>query len=223
MRSCPNWRCSKKLSTACRIGLLLYERLNCLRGVQNVLLDVYTNEDELRTLCDAIFAYDMDMIRQWAKLGVDGLFMTEDWGTQNSLIVSPEMWRRIFKPYYAAMIAEAHKLGLDVILHSCGNVMEIVGDFIDMGLDVLDPIQPTAMDIAAVAREFGGHISFCGAIDAREMSSAYSPGQVKDMVRGTIDTMARPFGGGLIVSPDNVLTPELPLENIEAMVEACHE
>ena len=206
-----------------RIGLLLYERLNGLRGVENVLTDLYTNETELRRLCDSIAAYDMQMIRLWAGLGADGLFLTEDWGMQSGLMISPQMWRRIFKPYYARMIDEAHKLGLDVMLHSCGNVMDIVGDFIDIGLDVLDPIQPTAMDITEVARRFGGHISFLGAINAREMLSTYRPQQVKDMVRRTIDTLARPFGGSLIVSPDNVLTPDLPLENIRAMVEACHE
>ena len=207
----------------CRIGLLLYERLNCLRGAENVLTDLYTNEKELRRLCDSVASYDLQMIRQWAKLGADGLFLTEDWGAQNGLMISPVMWRRIFRPYYARMIDEAHKYGLDVILHSCGNVMDIVGDFIDIGLDVLDPIQPTAMDITQVARRFGGHISFCGAINAREMLDTYRPQQVKDMVRRTIDTLARPFGGGLIVAPDNVLTPDLPLENIRAMMEACHE
>ena len=206
-----------------RIHLLLYERLSCLRGPQNVLLDLYTSERDLRRLCDAIAGYDLQMIRRWAELGVDGLFLTEDWGAQNGLMISPDMWRRIFKPYYATMIGEAHRLGLDVILHSCGNVMDIVGDFIDIGLDVLDPIQPTAMDIREVARRFGGRISFQGAINAREMLAGFRPQQVKDMVRRTIDALARPFGGGLIVAPDNVLTPDLPLENIRAMVEACHE
>jgi uroporphyrinogen decarboxylase len=206
-----------------RIGLLLYERLNGIRGAQNVLTDLYTNESELRRLCDAISDYDRQMIKYWAKLGADGLFLTEDWGMQSGLMISPAMWRRIFKPYYARMIAEAHALGLDVMLHSCGNVMEIVGDFIDIGLDVLDPIQPTAMDITEVARRFGGHISFLGAINAREMLAAFNPQQVKDVVRRTIDTLARPFGNGLIVSPDNVLTPDIPMENIRAMVEACHE
>ncbi len=206
-----------------RIGLLLFERLGSVRGTENVLTDLYTNESELRRLCDAIVEYDIGMIRAWAGLGADGLFMTEDWGAQKGLMISPAMWRRIFRPYYARMIEEAHRLGLDVILHSCGNVMEIVGDFIEIGLDVLDPVQPTAMDIAEVGRRFGGHISFLGAVDARQMLPSFRPAQVRDMVRRTIDTLARPFGGGLILSPDNVLTPDLPLENIRAMVEACHE
>lgn len=207
----------------CRIGLFLYERLNCLRGVENVLVDVHTNEQELRKLCDAIFAYDMDMAMLWAGMGADGLFLTEDWGTQNGLIISPAMWRRIFKPYYAKLIDAAHRLDMQVILHSCGNVTEIVGDFIDIGLDVLDPIQPTAMNIEEIAREFGGQISFCGGIDARQMLPCYTPQHVKDMVYRTRDTLGKPFGDGLILSPDNVLTPDLPLENIRAMVEACHE
>jgi uroporphyrinogen decarboxylase len=207
----------------CRIGLLLYERLNCLRGAENVLMDVYTNEKELSKLCDAIFEYDLDMVKQWAQLGADGLFVTEDWGTQNGLIISPVMWQKKFKPYYEALFIEAHARGLQVILHSCGNVMDIIGDFIDIGLDVIDPLQPTAMDINEIAREFGGHISFCGGINAREMLPQYTPQEVKDMVRRTRDLLGRPFGNGLILSPDNVLTPDLPLENIRAMIEACHE
>jgi uroporphyrinogen decarboxylase len=207
----------------CRVHLLLYERLNCLRGAENVLMDLYTNETELRRLADAILEYDLGMIRNWARLGADGLFFSEDWGMQTGLMISPEMWRRLFKPYYVRILDEAHRHGLDVILHSCGNVMDIVGDFIDIGLDALDPIQPTAMDIREVARRFGGRISFQGAVNVREMLDTFSPRQVKDMVRRTIDTLATPFGGGLILAPDNVLTPELPLENIRAMVEAFRE
>jgi uroporphyrinogen decarboxylase len=203
--------------------LLLYERLNCLRGAENVLIDLYSNENELRVLCDAILQYDLNLIRGWGKLGVDGLFVSEDWGTQKSMIISPVMWRRIFKPYYKEIIAEAHKFNIDVVLHSCGNVMAIIGDFIDIGLDILDPIQAAAMDINEVARQFGGHISFSGALNVKEMMAPYKPQQVKDMVRRTIDILAKPFGGGLIVSPDNMFTPELPFENIRAVVEACHE
>jgi uroporphyrinogen-III decarboxylase len=90
------------------------------------------------------------------------------------------------------------------------------------GLDVLDSVQPTAMDVAKVARQFGRHISFCAAINAGQMLNSYTPSQVKDMVRRTIDTLARPFRGGLIIAPNNVLTPDLPLENVRAMMEACH-
>jgi uroporphyrinogen decarboxylase len=203
--------------------LLLYERLNCLRGAENVLIDLYSNEKELCRLRDAVLEYDLGMIRAWGKLGVDGLFVTEDWGTQKSMIISPAMWRRIFKPYYKQLIDEAHKFGMDFILHSCGNIMAIIGDFIDVGLDVIDPIQVAAMDITEVARRFGGHISFSGAIDVKVLLEARSTGQVKDMVRRTIDVLAKPFGGGLILSPDNMFTPELPFENIRAAVEACFD
>ena len=205
------------------IHLSLFERLQSLRGMENLFMDFYTNEAELRRLMDAIVSYLLELIRSWAELGVDGIFMGDDWGTQTGLMISPDLWRQYFKSYYKTLFGEMHRLGLDSILHSCGNVMAIVGELIDCGLDVLDPIQPGAMDIDALAREYGGKISFKGAIDVQDLLCNGSPQEIKDSIRRIMDTLGRPYGGGLMIGSANVITPEVPLENLRAMFEVCHE
>ena len=149
--------------------------------------------------------------------------MTDDWGSQNGLMISPDLWRSLFKPYYARVFAEIHRLGMDAIFHSCGNVTPIVGDLIDIGLDMLDPVQPGAMDIAQIAREFGGKAAFCGAVDVQNLLVSGSPQQVKDVVRRVVETLGRPFGGALLLGPANVMTPDIPFENLVALFEAAHE
>lgn len=205
------------------IHLMLFERLHCLREMGNLFVDFYTNEAEVRKLMDAIMEFDLEMIRYWAEIGADAVMYTDDWGTQTSLMISPPMWREFFKPYYKKIIDEAHSLNLDVVMHSCGNVMEVVDDLIEVGLDVLDPIQPEAMPIEEVARRFGGRISFSGAVDIQHLLCDGTPAQVKDSVRKTIDTLGTPFGGGFLVGPANIMTPDAPLENIRAFFEAAHE
>jgi len=204
------------------IHLALFERLHALRGMANVFTDFYTNEKEVRRLLDVIAAYVAELVRRFGELGSDGVFLTDDWGSQTALMISPAMWRRFFKPHYEAIFAEAHRFGMDVIFHSCGCVTEIVGDLIDAGMDVLDPVQPGAMDVAELVRRFGGKVSFCGAIDLQQLLSQGTPQQVRDEVRRLVDLLGRPYGGGFVVAPANVMTPEIPLENLEALFEATH-
>ena len=204
------------------IHLALFERLHAVRGMQNIFLDFSTNEREVRRLSDAVVAYLLELIRGWARIGADAVFLTDDWGTQTALMISPAMWRDFFADQYRRVFREIHRLGMDVFFHSCGNVTAIVPDLVEMGLDVLDPIQPGAMDPAAIARDFGGKIAFCGGIDDQKLATR-SAAEVRDEVRRTIDTLGAPFGNALVLSPANVMTPEIPLENLRALFEACRE
>ena len=190
--------------------------------MMNVFTDFYTHEHEVRRLLDAIAGFVRELIRGWARLGADAVFLTDDWGSQTGLMISPEMWRDFFRPHYARLFDEAHRGGLDVIFHSCGNVLGIVEDLIDCGIDVLDPLQPGAMDLEQLVRRFGGRVSFCGAIDLQQLLAHGTPQQVRDEVRRALDRLGHPYGGGFIVSPANVLTPDIPLENLAALCEAAH-
>jgi len=138
-------------------------------------------------------------------------------------MISPAMWRKFFKPRYARIFAEMHRLGMDVFFHSCGNITLIVEDLIGIGVDILDPIQPVAMAPKEMARQFGGQVTFSGAIDDQELLCRGTPQQVKDTVRELIDTLGRPFGGRYLIAPANVLVPDIPLENVQALFEAAHD
>ena len=200
----------------------LFERLHFLRGMENAFADFYSHEKDVRRFLERTHQYNMDLIRRWGTTGADAVFITEDFGTQTAMMISPDMWRKFFKSYYREAMDEAHRCGMDVIYHSCGNIMEIIPDLIEIGLDVLDPVQPGAMDVVEVARRFGGQLSFKGTIDDQNLLAFGSPREIKETIRRTIDVLARPFGDGLILSPANVMTPEIPIENLQALFEACH-
>lgn len=204
------------------IHLALFERLHAVRGMMEVFTDFYASEKEIRRLIGALAEYALVLIRRWGELGADAVFLTDDWGSQTGLMISPEMWRRLFKPHYAAMFDECHRWGMDVIFHSCGNVLGIVGDLIEAGLDVLDPVQPGAMDMQELARRYGGQVSFCGAVDLQQLLCRGTPQQVRSEVCRIMDLLGHPFHGGYLVSPANVLTPEIPFENVAALFEAAH-
>ena len=203
------------------IHLSLFERLHCLRGMENIFLDFSTNEREVRRLRDAIVAFDLELIRGWAKIGAQSLFLADDWGTQTSLMISLEMWRDFFTDSYRTIFQEVHRNGMDVMFHSCGNIMGIIPDLIDLGADLIDPMQPGAMDPGEVARRFGGQVAFCGGIDDQRLASQ-TPAEIKEEVGRLIATLGTPFGNSLIVAPGNIMTPEIPLKNLRALFEACH-
>lgn len=204
------------------IHLALFERFHCLRGMENAFGDLYTNEREVQRLLEALANYLLGMIRRWGETPVSAMFLTDDWGSQTRLMISPAMWRKFFKPHYRRVFDEIHRLGKDIIFHSCGSVAGIIPELIDLGVDVLDPMQPGAMDIAQVARQFGGRIAFCGGIDDQRLED-YTPEEVRQVVRRTIETLGTPYGNAYIGSPANLVPPTVPLENLAALIESFHE
>ncbi len=204
------------------IHLALFERMHCLRGMAELFVDLASNDREMRCLCEALTGYLLELVRQYGEMGIDALFFTDDWGTQTGLMISPRMWRSYFKPCYRTVFDETHRLGMDVIFHSCGNVTAIVPELIDLGVDVLDPVQPGAMDHAAIGRQFGGKIAFSGGIDLQHLISSGRPQEIKDNVNRVLDALARPFGNAMLIGPANVLTGDVPLENLRALFEVCH-
>ena len=203
--------------------LALFERFHCLRSMENAFGDFYEFPAETDRLLGALTDYLVEIVRRWGQLGgVDAWFFTDDWGTQSAMMISPDLWRKFFAARYRRICDEAHRWNMDVVFHSCGNVTEIVGDLIDVGVDVVDPLQPEAMDVARVAREFGGKVGFSGGISDQELV-AFTPQKVRDHVRRTIETVGRAARNAYIVAPSNVLPPEIPLANLQALFEACHD
>ena len=202
--------------------LALFERLHCLRGMENTFEDLYVSPRETDRLLDVLTDYLVEIIRAWGQLpNVDVAFTTDDWGSQTALMISPEMWRRFFAARYRRLCDEAHRWNLKMMFHSCGSVAAIIGDLIDAGVDIIDPLQPETMDLSVVAREYGGKVCFAGGISDQRLASQ-TPAQVRDEVRRTIDTLGAPFGNAYIVGPSNMIMPDTPIENLEALFEACH-
>lgn len=203
------------------IHLVLFERLHCLRGMENVFVDLCTNEAGICRLLEALCDYAVGLVEEWAPTPVSALFVTDDWGSQTGLMISLAMWRKYFRPHYRRLFDAIHRAGKDLIFHSCGNVAPIIPDLIDLGVDVLDPLQPETMDLGDIAQRFGGQLAFSGAITDQRLEES-TPREVRDMVQRAMETLGAPFGNAYLVAPSNVLPPSVPFENLAALLEACH-
>ncbi|HUV08190.1 MAG TPA: uroporphyrinogen decarboxylase family protein [Spirochaetia bacterium] len=193
-----------------------FERIHCLRGMERVFVDLYENRRQIMTLLEALASFNTELIRGWSEAGVDGVFLSDDWGSQNSLLISPEMWRELFKPWYAALARTAHEAGLQFWLHSCGNVSAIIGDLIECGVDVLHPIQPEAMDLTRLSKSFRGRLTFCGGISTQATLPFGSPAAIREEAH-TLISLFNTDRGGYIGCPSNTIMPETPIENIVAL------
>jgi uroporphyrinogen decarboxylase len=206
----------------------LYERLWTLRGMENILADFHEYADELAMLADAIADFHVACVRQFGLMGCDAVLTSDDLGTQTSLMMSPTHFRRLLKPLFARIIAEAHRHNMTYWLHTCGNVTEILDDFVEVGLDVIHPIQHStypggvsAMDPEATAKRFGGKITFLAGADVQYLLPLAAPEEVCAGIRRMIDTFDGPYGG-MLIGAGNAIMPETSLANIEAYLEEAY-
>ena len=197
----------------------LWHRINYLRGFEQSLLDVLDDRPELHALTDRITDI---LVRRIERLGdfreyVDAVELNDDWGTQQTLMVRPEYWRRVFKPAYKRQVDAAHAAGLFVTMHSDGVIQAIIPDLIEIGLDELNP-QVAIMDIEALGREYGGKICFRADLDRQHVLPWGTPAEVEAHVRRVFAAFGGNAGGW--VGYGQVGT-DVPLANAEAMLSTC--
>ncbi len=200
----------------------LFERHWSLRGMTNALMDFYTNPEEVHRLYRAYTDFFLRFTeRAQEELQADAIYWTDDLGTQNDLFFSPEIFDTFFRPYYAELIAKAHRLGMQAWMHSCGNILKILPRFVDMGLDVIHPIQKYAMDEVSVARMFGDKIAVWAGFDVQRIIPYGTSEDVRREVRHLMDTYARPEGRFLLTA-GNGITPDTPVESLRALFEEAY-
>ncbi|MCZ7547391.1 MAG: hypothetical protein M5R40_29470 [Anaerolineae bacterium] len=205
-----------------RVWFTLFERLWMLRGFENVLVDPYLDEVQFGRLRDRIVEYNLSIIDQWIARDVDSVYFSDDWGSQRGLLISPDDWRRFYKPAYKAMFDRVRAGGAHVWMHLCGNILAILPDLIDIGLNVLNPVQPQAMDVRKLAAEFGGRVCFNGGVDVQGTLIHGSTDAVRREVHTLVDLFGR-FNGGYIGGTSHTIMPETPLDNVIALFEAFLE
>jgi len=196
-----------------------FERAHFLRGLSEILMDMYLNPQFVHDLLDNILEFIMGNIRQLAKFDIDGIFISDDYGNQNSLLMSPKHWRIFIKPRLQKLIKTIKEIGLFAFLHSCGNVSEIIPDLIEIGLDVLHPIQPETMDIFSLKSLYGREISLYGGISTQQKLNCGKPEDVYNEVRKVTALMSK--GGGYILAPGITLQHDVPIANILAFLDAA--
>lgn len=163
-------------------GANLFERMQHLRGTEQLLMDLAYLEPEVYQLRDMVHDYFLRQLGLWMKTDVDAIHLHDDWGTQQSMLISPVLWREFFKPVYKDYCDLAHRHGKKVLMHSDGFIMDIIPDLIEIGLDALNA-QIFCMDIEQLGERFRGRICFWGEIDRQYLLTRGTPEEVRAAVR----------------------------------------
>ncbi|MCE5250463.1 hypothetical protein LLG96_09620 [bacterium] len=194
-----------------------------LRGYEAFLTDMVVNKDFAHALLDKLYEFQLITGTTLARLGVDILWLGDDFGTQNSLIMSPVTWREFFKPRYARLIEafRAVRPDIKIAYHSDGNIEQLLPEYIEAGVDILNAVQPKSMDPARLKRRFGDRLSFWGTVDIQEVLPFGTPEDVRNEVKLRIETVGP--GGGLIIGPSHNIQPDVSLENVLAFYDAVRE
>lgn len=201
----------------------IFECAWLLRGLENLLADFLINPELATALLDRLTVSAIECAAHLAQAGVDILETGDDVGMQTGMMMSPRVWRRWLKPRLAQVIATARRVKPDILVfyHSDGNIESIIPELIEIGVDVLNPIQPECMDPAKLKQEYGSDLAFWGTIGTQTTMPFGTPEEVKRVVRERIETVGR--GGGLLLAPTHVIEPEVPWENIQAFFDAIEE
>lgn len=197
---------------------LLFERHWSLRGMVNALTDYYEEPENVHHLFRALTDFYLKVIeRGRLESGWDGVIVSDDLGTQTGPFFSPAIFREFFKPYYKEMIEKTHSLGMHFWLHTCGNIELFLPEFIEIGLDVIHPIQKYTMDERSIADRFGKQICIWAGFDVQRIIPYGKPDDVKEEIRFMIDTYFR-NEGRLILTAGNGITKDCPIDSLEALL-----
>jgi len=166
-----------------------------LRGFENSMIDFLTEPNRFVELMDMIVDFENDMTTLAAKQGFHGIHFVDDWGAQDGLIISPKLWRKLFKPRYQKQFQHAHKLGLHVWYHSCGNMTSIAEDFHEIGVDVLNIAQPNVVDTAVIGEKHRGRQCFLMPISYQTVSISGTVNDIYQEAERLYGELASPDGG----------------------------
>ncbi len=201
-------------------GFSLFERAWTLRGMENLLMDFVTNEKFVNELMDRILEYNLGVIDIAAKQGIDCFQFGDDWGQQRGLIMGYPSWKKYIYPRLKKMYAKVKEHGLIVSQHSCGDIHEVFGDLIDIGLDIYNTFQPEIYNMAEFKRNYGKYLTIYGGISSQGVFATGTPEEVYDTTIRTMELMGK--DGGYIVAPTHSLMDDASTANILAFLDAVH-
>lgn len=204
-------------TSGCNIDI--FEAAWYLRGLENLLEDMLIEEEMAEACLERMCRIKCLMAKRCAEVGFDVVVFGDDVATQRGMMMSVALWRKWLKPRLKRAIQSAKNANPNILCyyHSDGDVSDIIEDLIEIGVDILNPVQPECMDPKLIKQQYGDRINFWGTIGTQTTMPFGTPEQVREM----ITTVG--YNGGLILSPTHVLEPEVPWANIEAFVTACKE
>ena len=193
-----------------------------LRNTENLLEDFYLEPERLCRLLDLINEFENGIIRQFASFPINAIGFADDYGAQQSLLMSPEMWREFIKPRIAKQFELVHSLGMHVYFHCCGYIYDIIQDLIDIGADILNLNQPDILGIEKLSRDFGGKVCFNCPVDHQTVAIHGTPADIKEYVERLYRNFNFP-NGGYIGHIEEYSSTGMSAENFEAIVRCFEE
>jgi uroporphyrinogen decarboxylase len=196
----------------------IFETAWALRGYEQMLMDFVVSPDLAEHILNIPYQYHLTAAKKLVEMGVDMIWIGDDVGMQTGMLISPKLWRKFLKPKMANFIASLKAINpqVKVAYHSDGNIYPIIPDLIEIGLDVLNPVQPACMDPARLKQEFGDRLCFWGSMDEQHTLPFGAPADVRSQVLERLETLGK--DGGLILGPTHHVQLDTPLENFWAMV-----
>ncbi|MFC1737028.1 uroporphyrinogen decarboxylase family protein [Candidatus Hydrogenedentota bacterium] len=196
-------------------GGTFFQLYNQIRGFEDSLCDLIIEDPRVEHILDRLMEYLIKEIRKWGELGIDAVNWGDDWGTQQQLMIAPELWLKYFRPRYEKMFDVAREYDMLLHFHSDGNVTEIIPFLVDMGVNVIN-IQLPIMDLPYLGEQLKGRVTVRGGMDRQQALPFGTPEDVRQNVREVFSTFGSSAGGWI---GNGEIGPDVPLENARAMFE----
>ncbi|WP_346909580.1 uroporphyrinogen decarboxylase family protein [Faecalicatena orotica] len=192
----------------------LFERMQYLRGTENLYCDIALDEEEMYKMISYVMDFERIYVEKWLELDIDAIGFGDDWGSQISLLISPDKWREIFKPLYKELIDTIKSAGKKVFFHSDGYIYDLYPEFIELGVDAVNS-QLWCMGVEKIAEKFAGKITFWGEISRQTTLPKGTAEEIAECAE-MLKKFLQVNGGGLIGQSE--LNKDVPLENVEALL-----
>ena len=209
------------LNATASVGYGVFERAWAIRGMEDLLADAAAEPDAAEALFERVAEHQMQILELVLELPVDGVRFSDDWSDQRGIMLGPDRWRTMLKPRVARLYGKAKSAGKFTLQHCCGNLSDVVPDLIEIGLDVLQSVQPEAMDVYKLKRDYGRDITFWGGVGSQSILPFGTPDQIRAEVRKLVTEMGR--GGGYILGPAKSVLADTPPANFAALLESFLE
>ncbi|HEX2394019.1 MAG TPA: uroporphyrinogen decarboxylase family protein [Bacteroidales bacterium] len=203
-----------------RLHCTVFESAWALRGFEQLMMDFYLNPDLAQRILELTFNYHLIVARNMALKGVDMIWLGDDLGGQEGLLIPPEIWREFLKPLMKSIIDEIRNINpvIKIAYHTDGNNYDVIPELIEIGIDVLNPVQPECMDPVLLKEKYGNELCFFGAIPVQSTLPLGTPQQIHKEVDHLKNTLGK--NGGWICAPTHHLQLDTPMENFRALLDA---
>ena len=212
---------AKGLVAIAGMDCTVWETAWYLRSMEDLLTDMMTDDERATVHLDRVTVNAIERIKLAARAGCDIVQLGDDIGMQQAIMMSVELWRTWLKPRLAQVIRAGREIKPDLLIfyHSCGYVLPFLDELIEIGVDILNPVQPECMKFEDVYKQVGGRVSFWGTLGTQTTLPFGTPNDVRRVVWENLRLCGSQ--GGIVIAPTHMVEPEVPWENLLAMKDAC--